>query len=627
MMFRFLFSLCVLCALCGESSLLPLRSSGRFSPAARSAGPRPCSPSPAQRLADAQEVLVYYPGIAVTKLEVVNDTTLKVTVTIAAGLPARRARVPRPHRDRHLRAAHVSGSARCRSSRRRSRTASSTSRSRSRSTSPSTASSQNEDVDYFVVECKKGQRLSVEVEGMRLGVTFFDPYVAILDAKRFELATGDDSPLAGQDGGCSVVIPADGKYIVQVRESAYGGNGACQYRLHVGTFPRPTGRRPRRRQARRGTRGHVPRRPGRADQAEGEAARPTTATAIGGSTARRPTASARPDSSSASAICRTWSNRERTTRRRLRRPEAAPGAFNGVIAKPGEVDYFKFTAKKGQVFDVHCYARQLGSPLDPVMYVGVLGGRCARRATTTAVGPDSYFRFTAPEDKEYALWVHDHLQKGGPDYFYRIEVTPVQPRIETTIPRVDGNNPAEPGSADDHRAEGQALRGAARRQPRRLRRSAYDGPGQTAAGRDARGRPDGPGPQRRARRVRGEAGRRDWRVPDRHHGNSCRPEGAGAGKDRVRRGVQRRDQQHAVHAALLRPHRRRGGRSGPVLDRSDRAEGAAGAERLVQPEDRGEARRRLQGGDHRLPALDAAGNGHSGLRGHSRRGRRSACCR
>src|ERR671910_791029 len=35
------------------------------------------------RLSDAQEVLAYYPGITVKKLEVVNDTTLKVTATIA----------------------------------------------------------------------------------------------------------------------------------------------------------------------------------------------------------------------------------------------------------------------------------------------------------------------------------------------------------------------------------------------------------------------------------------------------------------------------------------------------------------------------------------------------------------
>src|SRR5207248_5420272 len=73
--------------------------------------------------------------------------------------------------------------------------------------------------------------------------------------------------------------------------------------------------------------------------------------------------------------------------------------------------------------------------------VGVLGG-----ATITgnddSNGPDSYFRFTAPEDKEYVIWVHDHLRKGGPDYFYRIEVTPVQPTVTTAIPKADPNNPA-----------------------------------------------------------------------------------------------------------------------------------------------------------------------------------------
>src|SRR5262249_4811461 len=80
-----------------------------------------------------------------------------------------------------------------------------------------------EDVDYFAVECKKGQRLSVEVEAGRLGNVFWDPHVAILDARRFEMVASDDSPLRSQDGACSVMIPADGKYIVRIRESAYGG--------------------------------------------------------------------------------------------------------------------------------------------------------------------------------------------------------------------------------------------------------------------------------------------------------------------------------------------------------------------------------------------------------------------
>src|SRR5688500_5701535 len=45
---------------------------------------------------------------------------------------------------------------------------------------------ENEDVDYFAVQVKKGQRLTAEIEGLRLAETMFDPYVAILDAKRFE---------------------------------------------------------------------------------------------------------------------------------------------------------------------------------------------------------------------------------------------------------------------------------------------------------------------------------------------------------------------------------------------------------------------------------------------------------
>src|SRR5207244_8260197 len=69
----------------------------------------------------------------------------------------------------------------------------------------------NEDVDYYAFEAKKGQRVTAEIEGMRLANTFFDPYVAILDSKRFELAATDDAPLLGQDAACSVMIPEIGR--------------------------------------------------------------------------------------------------------------------------------------------------------------------------------------------------------------------------------------------------------------------------------------------------------------------------------------------------------------------------------------------------------------------------------
>src|SRR5262249_23505310 len=36
------------------------------------------------------------------------------------------------------------------------------------------------------------------------------------------------------------LAPHDGSYVVQLRESTFGGNDNCHYRLHIGSFPRPT---------------------------------------------------------------------------------------------------------------------------------------------------------------------------------------------------------------------------------------------------------------------------------------------------------------------------------------------------------------------------------------------------
>ncbi len=112
----------------------------------------------------------------------------------------------------------------------------------------------------------------------------------------------------------------------------------------------------------------------------------------------------------------------------------APSALNGIIERPGDVDYFKFTAKKGQVYDVRVHARNpLRSPLDSVMSIlrsngsGVAGN-------DDSGGPDSYVRFTAPEDDEYHILLRDHLNDGGPSFVYRIEITPITPKLTLALP-------------------------------------------------------------------------------------------------------------------------------------------------------------------------------------------------
>jgi hypothetical protein len=292
----------------------------------------------------------------------------------------------------------------------------------------------NEDVDYFVVEAKKGQRLSVEVEGMRFGQTLFDPYIAILNEKRFELAAVDDSPLLKQDAAASILVPEDGRYIVEMRDSSYGGDGNCRYRLHIGTFPRPTITYPAGGQAGQSLDitfigdANGPITKSIAFPAEGVVELPVYIDDAEGITPSPHIVRVSPHPNAMEAE----PNQGFDTATPV---TTFPSAFNGILQEPGDVDIFKFTAKAGQVFEVECFGRRIRSPIDPVMNLykangeGITGNDDSR-------GPDSYFRWQVPADGDYAIRVADHLNRGGPEFTYRIEFQEVKPSLNLGIPRV-----------------------------------------------------------------------------------------------------------------------------------------------------------------------------------------------
>jgi hypothetical protein len=387
------------------------------------------------RLADAKEVLVYYPGITVTNLAVVNPQQLKVTVKIAPdcrlGEHCFRVRASSGISEMHT---FYVGALLAVEEKEPNNDLATAQPIPLNVTVHGVAD--NEDADYYRIEAKKGQRLTAEVEGMRLGTTMFDPYVAILDQKRFELATSDDAPLLGQDAVASTVAPADGVYYVQVRESSYAGNGACRYRLHVGTFPRPTAALP----------------------AGGKFGDEVTVRLLGDPSGEIQQKVKLPASQpvdkfglfaqdtggiSPSAIpfrLVDYGNalevEPNDTASQATKVGALPIALNGLIEKDGDIDFFRFTAKKGQTFDIHCYARRLGSPLDSVMVLYNGQGQ-AIASNDDAIGPDSYFRYTFPADGEYLISIHDHLKKGGINYFYRVEFAAIQPTVVAGLPKVD----------------------------------------------------------------------------------------------------------------------------------------------------------------------------------------------
>ncbi|MFM9960844.1 MAG: PPC domain-containing protein [Planctomycetaceae bacterium] len=290
-----------------------------------------------------------------------------------------------------------------------------------------------EDVDYYIVDAQKGQRICAEVEAMRLGSALFDPYVAILDMKRFELSAADDTPLVNQDAVASIVAPEDGKYVIQIRETAYGGGS--NYRLHVGSFPRPLAVYP----------------------AGGKLGEEIDAKFLGDPAGefvqkfKLPSADSKEftglfamagteiaPSPNPFRLFEHGNSLEVEPNNSVAQatPATLPNAFNGILQEPGDIDFFKFTATKGQVFEVECYGRRIRSAIDPVMTLynaqggGIVGNDDSR-------GPDSYFRATIPADGEYLLSVTDHLQRGGPGFVYRVEFTNVVPSLQLSIPQVE----------------------------------------------------------------------------------------------------------------------------------------------------------------------------------------------
>ncbi|MEZ6110531.1 MAG: PPC domain-containing protein [Pirellulaceae bacterium] len=378
------------------------------------------------RLGDVEELLFYQPGVAVAGIEKVNENSFKAKLDVAAdcqlGLHAVRVRTATGISD--LRLFTVGALPEVEETEPNNDFLSPQAVSLN---STVTGVVQNEDVDYFVVEAKQGDRIVAELEGLRLGYTFFDPYVAILNEDRFELARSDDASLLWQDCYCAVEAPKDGKYIVQVRESAYGGNGASHYRLHVGTFPRPAAVVPA--GGRPGETVQVRWIGGMGNEWTENVTLPTDAPTEYALFAQTPQGIAPSPNMVRVIDLQNAVEAEPNNDRTVATAATAPGAMNGVIQEPDDVDYFKFTATKGQVFDIRVYARNtLRSPLDAVLYVQRANGGNVGSNDDSA-GPDSYLRFTAPEDGEFFVMIRDHLNNGGPHFAYRIELTPVAPKL------------------------------------------------------------------------------------------------------------------------------------------------------------------------------------------------------
>ncbi len=382
-------------------------------------------------LKDARELLFYGTGLTYLKLEAGSDNELRATLEASAGcrLGAHPFRVRTPGGLSELKVVHVTrfpviAEVEPNDDRKEAQAV--------RLNTTIAGVIDSGDVDSVSVVLEKGQRLSAEVQAIRLGGEMTDTQLAVFGPDGRSLALADDTPATRQDPFATLVAPAAGTYSIEIRDTNFGGGPGNTYALHVGDFPRPSGVFPPGGQAGKPVRLKLSGLQG--GEAVEELVLPADAgpwwdyyPTIAGRTSPTPTAMRvrsyasvqEPDPAEAASAVAVAPE-----------PRAWPIAFHGAIGGRGDEDEYRILARAGDVIAVEAFADRLGSPLDPVLEVRDPSGDLVAR-NDDDVTHDSRVEFRARDQGAYGIMIRDKRRGGGPGFVYRIEVE--QPRTSLTL--------------------------------------------------------------------------------------------------------------------------------------------------------------------------------------------------
>ena len=294
------------------------------------------------------------------------------------------------------------------------------------------------DVDRFRFKAKSGQNLVFEVKARSLipyladaVPGWFQPVLTLYDTKGHELAFVDDYRF-NPDPVLFYTVPRDDEYILEIRDSIYRGRDDFVYRIAIGEKPFITGMFP----------------------LGGRAGVPMSCSITGWNLyAKKLSLDTHPGDN---PIRRTLLRQDKWLSNQVlyavnSLPECVetepndtlkhaqgitlPQIVNGRIAKPRDVDIFKFSGKAGDEVVAEVYARRLESPLDSLLRLTDKTGRLLewnddhedKESGLMTHHADSYLRARLPEDGVFHIEISDTQNQGGEAYAYRLRIGRPQP--------------------------------------------------------------------------------------------------------------------------------------------------------------------------------------------------------
>ena len=272
---------------------------------------------------------------------------------------------------------------------------------------------------------------------------WIQPTLTLYDAAGRQVAYDDDYRFQ-PDPVLHVRIPADGEYVLEIKDALYRGREDFVYRISIGELPFITGIFP--------LGGPVGAKTVVQLNGWNLPATRVTMDTTGATPGLYPVTPPR-GANGANRVPFAVDTLPEVTERepndtvKTAQRITTPTTVNGRIQEPGDVDVFAFQGRAGAEIVAEVLARRLGSPLDSSLEL--LDGQGRRVAFNDdwddkASGllthqADSHIAATLPADGPYFLRIGDVQHNGGGDFGYRLRVSAPRPDFELRV------SPAETG--------------------------------------------------------------------------------------------------------------------------------------------------------------------------------------
>jgi hypothetical protein len=298
------------------------------------------------------------------------------------------------------------------------------------------------EVDRYRFTARKGQRLVVAAKARDLipyladaVPGWFQATLTLYDAKAIEVAYNENYRFHA-DPALLYEVPADGEYVLEVRDALWRGREDFVYRIAVGELPFVTGIFPL--GGKVGTQTAVEvagwNLPASRLQHDNQApgihpisvrqgglisnAEPFAVDTLPECTEKEPNG----DAASAQAV-------------------TLPIIVNGRVDRPGDCDVFRFEGRAGDEVVAEVYARRLDSPLDSLLRLTDSAGKQLasnddfedKGSGLNTHHADSYIRAALPAKGTFYLYLGDAQRKGGPEYAYRLRISAPRPDFELRV--------------------------------------------------------------------------------------------------------------------------------------------------------------------------------------------------